>query len=180
MDYYFTLEAFCREVELQSAMAGEELALCFQFLDYPLLLVYQDSNDGKTIRFNGGKTAVLQEDPTSLKEVLEQVPLYISLFYTSSLPRPKLIAQGSTPLFVSPPLPNKPGSKPQPIGGSSVIRTVSLMESASGRIFAKASISCRLTAHGQQVRLIRWLIISAASSFRIYFRFQGCPIHLTK
>jgi hypothetical protein len=162
-------------------MVGEELALCFQFLDYPLLLVYQESNDGRIIRFNGGKTAVLQEDPSSLKEVLEQVPLYISLFYTSSLPRPNLIAQGSTPLFISPPLPIKPGSKPQPIGGSSVIRTVSLKDSASGRTFAKASISCRLTAHGQQVRLIRWLIIiSDASSFPMHFRFQGCPIQLIK
>lgn len=151
---YFLLEVFCREVELAvgAMVAGEELALCFQFLDYPLLLVYQDSSDGKSVRFNGGKTAVLQEDSESMRVVLEQVPLHVNLFYTSSLPRPKLIAQGSTPLFVSTPLPNKPGSKPQPIGGSSVIRTVSLMDSASGRLFAKASITCRLTAYGQQVR----------------------------
>ena len=152
MTDFFLLEAFCREVELLSGeLAGDELALSFQFLDYPLLLVYPDSSEGNKICFNAGKHAVLQEDEAAIRDVLEQVPLYISLFYTSTLPRPKLIATGSTPLFISPPLPNKPGSKPQPIGGSSVIRTVSLIDSVSGKLFAKATMTCRLSAYGEKV-----------------------------
>ena len=125
------------------------------------------------IRFSAGKSCILQEEAEELQFVLQQVrtahsaakstplatcntshpmqhlcwaqvPLYASLFHVGTLPRPALIASGSTPLFISEPLQQSMGSgRPSTAPASStmtpglanaVLREVPLVDLSSGQV----------------------------------------------
>lgn len=92
-----------------------------------------------------------------------QVPLYVSLFHGSTLPRPTLLASGSTPMFITPPqepLPGRPASAPGPTHfRHALIRTVCLL-SNSGNELASASVSCRLTLYGPQIPPARTTVLN--------------------
>ncbi|KAJ9526139.1 hypothetical protein QJQ45_009596 [Haematococcus lacustris] len=149
---YLSLELWCHDLEL--AQVGElksrPLSLAFQFLDYPLLLVHGQALHldarGVIVRFDCGKTSVLQADVQELAFLLDQVPLYVSILDTQALPLPSLLASGSTPLLLSKPTQPK---FPTPSAGlpHAAVRRLELL-SSTGQLVAVARISCRLTDYG--------------------------------
>ncbi|KAG1660349.1 hypothetical protein FOA52_014402 [Chlamydomonas sp. UWO 241] len=189
MSDYFLLEVFSHGLALpegassstveavqSSPGAGHALsplALAFQFLDYPLLLTYGppgggqaadwvasgDANPSITLAFGTGKSCIFQEELDELRFVLEKVPLYCSLFHVDTAPRPRLLASGATPLFVSQPSATvatwagRPGTASSP-GLQHALRRDVTLAAPDGSPLAVASLSVRLTHYGHTVPVV--------------------------
>eukprot|EP00798_Chlamydomonas_sp_ICE-L_P008184 gene8184-1442_t len=171
---YFSLEVYIHDLEVKNEVMlmsddveGQQTksggfprmpyAITFQFLDYPLLLCYAskcvNTPDARaSYVFESGKSCMFQADSNELDFLVKQVPMYVSLMHVKSLPKPLLLATGSTPLFISPPPRPSATTTTSALPGlaSAVVRQVTLFDSG-GREWAQANLSCRLTLFGDQV-----------------------------
>ncbi len=86
----FSLQVYAEDVTLLGnsvAQAPSHLALAYQFLDYPLLLVYpravaaawtDASTHGTQVLFKSGKACILEADAGELSFLTGQVQLHIT------------------------------------------------------------------------------------------------------
>ncbi|GLI65536.1 hypothetical protein VaNZ11_009094, partial [Volvox africanus] len=160
-------------------------AVAFSFLDYPLILVYakhgalETSSFSETfptyydfISFDSGKSCMLQADAEEMLFLINQTPLYLSLFHVKTLPKPTMLAAGHTPLLISraPAADSRsawdeapPVSNPATALGNSVIRQVTLFSPAGVEV-GTLHMSCRLTHYGPRVPPLSTLTMVPSSS----------------
>ncbi|KXZ56185.1 hypothetical protein GPECTOR_1g16 [Gonium pectorale] len=165
-------------------------AIAFNFLDYPLILVYAkqgalDTTPGigafpgylDFVTFDSGKSCILQADAEELQFLVEQTPLYVSLFHVKALPKPTMLAAGRTPLLVTPaPEPKSTwagtraaataaaANAPPTALQSAAIRQVTLF-SPAGLEVGVVHVSCRLTHFGTRVPPLSTLTVQPPTSF---------------
>ncbi|GIL75813.1 hypothetical protein Vretifemale_5534, partial [Volvox reticuliferus] len=160
-------------------------AVAFSFLDYPLILVYAKhgalgtSTFSETfptyydfISFDSGKSCMLQADAEEMQFLIDQTPLYVSLFHVKTLPKPTMLAAGHTPLLIS----QAPAAASRTAWGETpaVANTSTALENASIRQITLSSpagvevgtlhMSCRLTRYGPRVPPLSTLTILPPSA----------------